>query len=388
MPLPIGKMTVNVSLCGAIPRSDMPSSPAPSLFSDNSSGAQPLREKLSCLTSSAHNKISEPGSKYSCLAVVGCSKGQKDDRSTRDSLSFVTSDRPFSSLLSATVSQSEDSDDTTMLSSDSSQARLQPVTMVEPPRWAVPAKGESRFEVSFSLSTHMPTFSNCAMFLTSFPPPISLQPVCEALGTHSAVDLTSRSCFRIGRSPSSDVQLFHGTSSRRHALLFHHPNGSCYVVDCGSAHGTYVNGVRVRSTPSAGMVIPHLVRRGALVRFGGPGAPSFVLKTFSVGFSHMVKDLDSADSFEQVQVNTRINALGSSVHCGILKKRSLDYSSEEDRSAKRRCVSPPTQCPESSPLRLVSPDPSARRVTFNDVPIEEHPSLVSPDLSSDDASLE
>lgn len=149
MPLPIGKMTVNVSLCGAIPRSDMPSSLAPSFSSDASRGAQPLREKLSSLTSSALNAVS----KYSCLAVVGCSNGQLicegDDRSTRDSLSVVTSDRPLSSLLSMTVSQSEDSDDTIMLSSDSSQARLQPLTMVEPPRWAVPAKGESRLEVSF-----------------------------------------------------------------------------------------------------------------------------------------------------------------------------------------------------------------------------------------------
>lgn len=221
-----------------------------------------------------------------------------------------------------------------------------------------------------------------------------MQPVCEALETHTRVDLTTRSCFRIGRSPTSDVQLMHGTSSRRHALLFHHPNGHCYVVDCGSAHGTFVNGVRVRSTPSAGMVAPHRVRRGALIRFGGPGAPSFVLKSFSVGFSYMVKDLESpschptlspsTDSRKQVQVNTRINALGGSDHSigGILKKRSFDETTDEQRPAKRRCVSPFS--PESSP-RLVSPD--ARRVTFNDVPQAFYPSLVSPDLSSDDASL-
>lgn len=223
----------------------------------------------------------------------------------------------------------------------------------------------------------------------------SIKPVCEALGTHVRVDLTSRSCFRIGRSPTSDVQLMHQTSSRRHALLFHHPNGHCYVVDCGSAHGTFVNGVRVRSTPSAGMVAPHRVRRGALIRFGGPGAPSFVLKSFSVGFSYMVKDLESpschptlspsttADS-HQVQVNTRINALGSnneSCRGGILKKRSFEESTDE-HPAKRRCVSPFST--ESSPS-IVSPE--GRRVTFKDVPQAFYPSLVSPDLSSDDASL-
>jgi len=133
---------------------------------------------------------------------------------------------------------------------------------VEPPPWAVPAGGEAR-----------------------------LEPVCESLGVQDPVDLTSRSYYRVGRSPTSDVQLLHATSSRRHALLFHHPNGSCYVVDCGSAHGTYVNGVRVPSAGSAVSVIPHRIRRGALVRFGGPGAPCFVLKSFSVGFRNLVQDL-------------------------------------------------------------------------------------------------
>lgn len=215
------------------------------------------------------------------------------------------------------------------------------------------------------------------------------------------VDLTARPCFRVGRSPASDVQLMHNTSSRRHALLFHHPNGSCYVVDCGSAHGTYVNGVRVRNTPSSGMVVPHRVRRGALIRFGGPGAPSFVLKSFSVGFSYMVKeDLETPscspthsptmDTQKQVKINTHLNALGTSGHVvegGILKKRSMDEFSDDERSAKRRCISPLQQSPESSPVRLVSPDPG-RRVTFNDVPQAFYPSLVSPDLSSDDVSLE
>lgn len=182
----------------------------------------------------------------------------------------------------------------------------------------------------------------------------------------------------------------HGTSSRRHALLFHHPNGHCYVVDCGSAHGTFVNGVRVQSTPTAGMVAPFRVRRGALIRFGGPGAPSFVLKSFSVGFSYMVKDLESPTSqptlSPSVKANTRINALGgidsTTTPCvgGILKKRSFEES--DDRPAKRRCVSPFS--PESSPT-LVSPD--VRRVTFKDVPQAFYSSLVSPDVSSDDASL-
>jgi hypothetical protein len=378
-------MTVNISLCGAVPRSVLTSSPAPSSREDGR-GAQPLRDWMT----SGHKQPKESV----CTKESATSVGTKQicEFTDRSTLSIVSSDRSLSSLLN-TVSQSEDSDDNTMPAFSNQQARLQSLTMVEPPRWAVPAKGESRLEVSVLFASTHHVFAVAAIFSR----PSLLQPVCEALGTHQAVDLTSRSCFRIGRSPASDVQLVHGTSSRRHALLFHHPNGSCYLVDCGSAHGTYVNGVRVRSTPSAGMVVPHRVRRGALVRFGGPGAPSFVLKSFTVGFSHMLKDLEQPSCHPtlsptsaslQVQLNTRINAVGA-VHCGILKKRSIDEGSDDEgQSAKRRCISPLLQSPESPPLRLVSPDPSTRRVTFNDVPERFYPSLVSPDLSSDDVSLD
>jgi hypothetical protein len=48
------------------------------------------------------------------------------------------------------------------------------------------------------------------------------------------------------------------------------------------------------------MVISQRVRRDSLVRFGGPGAPSFVLKRFSLGLSAMVKEMNSVDSVSPV----------------------------------------------------------------------------------------
>lgn len=140
--------------------------------------------------------------------------------------------------------------------------------MIEPPSWAVCANGEA-----------------------------FLEPVGTTARTHNSVNLSSSACFRIGRSPSSDVRLVHPTSSRKHALVFHHPNGSCYVVDCGSAHGTYINGVRaggpVVELEGSGQAnaIPHRVKRGAIVRFGGPGAPTFLLKSFSASLECLVQDL-------------------------------------------------------------------------------------------------
>ena len=77
-------------------------------------------------------------------------------------------------------------------------------------------------------------------------------------------------------------------SSRIHAMLFHHSNGHCYIVDCHSASGTYVDGVKLLP-PGKGKIVPYRVRRGAMLRFGGAGAPSFVLKSFQFRLQQLVQ---------------------------------------------------------------------------------------------------
>lgn len=197
-------MTVNVSLCGSIPRSEMSSCSAEWQSRLNQTEAPPSRtdQIIALAASSLSRKVSE------------------------DNI----------------VSNSQ---------------------MIEPPSWAVPARGES-----------------------------FLEPICESRHLHRSLDLTTQAVYHIGRSDSSDLQLLHCASSRRHAIFFHHPNGHCYVVDCGSAHGTYVNGVKVESTVTKNGVVPHRVKKGALVRFGGPGAPMFILKSFSVTLSSLVQHLE------------------------------------------------------------------------------------------------
>jgi len=225
----------------------------------------------------------------------------------------------------------------------------------EPPSWAVPARGEAR-----------------------------LEPVCEAVGRQKSVDLTLQGCYRIGRSPNSDVQLMHATSSRRHALIFHHTNGSCYIVDCGSAHGTFINGNRIISTPRGGVIIPHKVKRGAMIRFGSAGAPSYVLKSFPRGvetsdFSSCSAEDCKADQIDLVRLNTRLNALSANTsHMDSIdrQKRSIHILREhpsrsvEPCTKKMRCSSPPLS-PEK-PMRLVSPDiltsSRKRSVTFSKDP--------------------
>lgn len=354
MPLSIGKVRVDVSLCGSVPRS-WSSPPMGAPQTPNPVKAQTLIE----LTSSDLNKVHESVADFSCLVVNGHKLSTQVNRSKSPPTVTFSGDTFFSST---------DSFDT-LPSIDDLPSRRESMMLgkIEPPLWAVPARGNTR-----------------------------LKPVCEALGSHSVIDLTTKACFRVGRSPGSDVLLMHNTSSRRHALLFHHPNGGCYVVDCGSSHGTFVNGVRVKSTPSGSMVIPQRVRRGSLIRFGGPGAPSFVLKSFALGFSSMVKEMRSTETLSPIvdahpdsdalAIHARLSSALPPLEGGILKKRSFEECCAPEPK-RQRCVSPASTMLENGPLRLVSPESprKSKRVSFHDQPDSIYPVLVSPDvLTTDD----
>lgn len=209
------KMTVNVSLCGSIPRSEM---------------------NLNSCSSHCQSRLNQNQTELPQTSTSSCRTG------TDQVIAMAASS------LSRKVSE------------DNIVSNNQ---VIEPPSWAVPARGDS-----------------------------FLEPVSESRHLHRPLDLTTQAVYYIGRSDRSDLQLLHCASSRRHAILFHHPNGNCYVVDCGSAHGTYVNGVKVESTVSKNGVMPHRIRKGALVRFGGPGAPTFILKSFSSSLSSLMQHLE------------------------------------------------------------------------------------------------
>lgn len=141
---------------------------------------------------------------------------------------------------------------------------------ISPPEWAVEGKGESQ-----------------------------LIPVGCTADSHNSIDLTLQRWYRIGRSPMSDIPLLHATSSRSHALIFHHCSGACYIMDTNSVHGTFVDGIKIKSHP-------YKIRRGALIRFGGSGAPTFILKSFSNEFHGLVRDLSG------VANSVRVNLISES----------------------------------------------------------------------------
>lgn len=377
------QVKVNVRLCGSIPRIALPlmqqEAPIrPLNITPLPQNIHPLPMSPSSSTERkdifSSTKITVPANGENCVAkqlcTQLCSVQQEEQPRKQPTL-------PQHTLYSGAIT---------------SAIRRAPPTY-EAPLWAVPATGESR-----------------------------LEPVCDSIDRQGPVDLTSRAVFRVGRSPQSDVQLLHVTSSRRHAMLFHHTNGSCYLVDCGSAHGTYVNGVRITSTPNdSNVVIPTRVRRGAIVRFGGPGAPSYILKSFSFDLEDMRDCPVPTINAYPVTVpptpiltailehNTRLNSLGKTAKEELMvqrhfsSKRSFDSmetalecqsDDEMEQPTSVRLSSPPLS-PEP-PIRLVSPDlncaaPSVstsfkrRRVTFSDNCLKSaYPILVSPDVSSDE----
>ena len=103
---------------------------------------------------------------------------------------------------------------------------------------------------------------------------------------HRNVDLTKKNYYRIGRSPKSTIPLYHTIASRNHAILYHHPKSNlCFIVDNYSVHGTYIDGVRAQPGKQT------RVRRGAIIRFGSYGCPTFILKTFSVSVCDLMVNL-------------------------------------------------------------------------------------------------
>jgi len=379
-------MKVNVRLCGSIPRVDL------SPLMQQNQNQHPYKANNVTGSLNACSLLPEIPASYSARTKENGSVAQQlcsqlHTIQQQQELSHHRKKEP--------INQAQHSN---FHSQEATPPRRQSPTY-EAPSWAVPASGEAR-----------------------------LEPVCDSVDTQGPVDLTSQAVFRVGRSPQTDVQLMHVTSSRRHAMIFHHSNGSCYLVDCGSSHGTYINGIRVISKPNeSNVVIPTRVRRGSMVRFGGPGAPSFVLKAFSFDLDEIREcpvptltlrpsRLPSSPVLSvMVEQNTRINSLGRTAqeelmgHRQISSKRSYDSldtemdsdvedCDDDDVHRRRRSshhLSSPPLSPEQSLLRLVSPDMNnsvcevsgykRRRVTFSDENLLfAYPILVSPDVSSDE----
>lgn len=76
-------------------------------------------------------------------------------------------------------------------------------------------------------------------------------------------DGTPRSSVRFGRHPSCDVVVEHPSTSRLHAVIqFKGGTTEAYVLDCGSAHGTFVNKRRVKPGAHAPVRVGDQIKLG------------------------------------------------------------------------------------------------------------------------------
>ncbi|CAI5737613.1 unnamed protein product [Hyaloperonospora brassicae] len=83
-----------------------------------------------------------------------------------------------------------------------------------------------------------------------------------------------KSLFLIGRNAAvCDIVLSHCSISRLHATIVHHEKGATYLVDLGSAHGTFVDGLRLKALQ------PTLVMNDAVLKFGA-SSRSYTFKSF------------------------------------------------------------------------------------------------------------
>ncbi|GMH95434.1 hypothetical protein TrVE_jg2506 [Triparma verrucosa] len=126
-------------------------------------------------------------------------------------------------------------------------------------------RDQSQSSCSYLDDAEPPSWTSRPRHIVRFEPVASEEP---------PIDLSTKGFLRVGRSVKSDIQLSEITVSRKHAVIMHHGCGDTFILDVDSAHGTYVNNVRVPSNS------PFRLRRGSLIRFGGSQAPLFLFKAF------------------------------------------------------------------------------------------------------------
>lgn len=169
---------------------------------------------------------------------------------------------------------------------------------------------------------HLDTFVAQPKFLdpidpptVPFPPPIwcvhepprliSLLDVYKdhvLIATHT---VDQKTFYLVGRNAAvCDVVLSHCSISRLHATIVHHEKGATYLVDLGSAHGTFVDGLRLTALQ------PTLVVHGSVIKFGG-SSRSYTFKTFDSReqIAEIIRNRVGLPHDElQLQQNTMLNS--------------------------------------------------------------------------------
>jgi pSer/pThr/pTyr-binding forkhead associated (FHA) protein len=68
-------------------------------------------------------------------------------------------------------------------------------------------------------------------------------------GPRTGERFTLRHGFLVGGQPAADMQIQDGFTSSNHAQFTMDANGTCALIDLNSTNGTYINGIRIQTSP-------------------------------------------------------------------------------------------------------------------------------------------
>ncbi|CEM27243.1 unnamed protein product [Vitrella brassicaformis CCMP3155] len=87
--------------------------------------------------------------------------------------------------------------------------------------------------------------------------------VWKANQNTETIPINQKRCYLIGRNRTeNDIITEHDSTSRCHAAILHHYNGSVFVMDLGSTHGTFLDSLRLEART------PTLYQQGMALRLG------------------------------------------------------------------------------------------------------------------------
>lgn len=215
---------------------------------------------------------------------------------------------------------------------------------------------------------HLDTFVALPKFLAPidpptvpFPPPtwclqkppraISLLDVYKDHVLIATQTVDQKNFYLIGRNAAvCDIVLSHCSISRLHATIIHHEKGATYLVDLGSAHGTFVDGLRLTALQ------PTLVVHGSVLKFGG-SSRSYTFKTF-----------ESREQIAEI-INTRVGLPLDELELQQNTMLNSQISHRLELSPTRRNMPPmfpmapicqvselPPQAPDPDSLMLLAPE--------------------------------
>ncbi|KAL6061528.1 Kanadaptin [Balamuthia mandrillaris] len=111
-----------------------------------------------------------------------------------------------------------------------------------------------------SLATFVPSYRPPAW---SSNPPYDYQlEVVKGGAIIETIDVSEKDYWLIGRQPGCNLLMQHPSLSRQHAVLQHRQDGSVFLYDLGSTHGTFIGKTKLKAHRY------HLLRIGDMVKFG------------------------------------------------------------------------------------------------------------------------